>query len=79
MIQGVAIFGLNGSGKSTLTHALAKEKNYFEIDMEDYYFPEQKGSRQWAMENNDIIYTEHLGGLPFSLPKSKNEVQSAIL
>ena len=48
MPYGIAIVGLNGSGKSTLGHALAKELGYFEIDVEDYYFPEQKESRQAA-------------------------------
>ncbi len=42
MSEGIAIVGLNGSGRSTLGHALAKELNYYEIDVEDYYFPEQR-------------------------------------
>ena len=46
IIRGIAIFGLNGAGKSTLGHALAKESGYFEMDMEDYYFPEQRESRK---------------------------------
>ena len=50
MGRGIALVGLNGSGKSTLGHALAKELGYFEIDVEDYYFPEQKESRQAALE-----------------------------
>lgn len=79
MIQGIAIFGLNGGGKSTLTHALAKQIGYFEMDVEDYYFPEQRESRKLALENNSIMDTEHLGELPFSNPKTKNEVQTAIM
>ena len=79
MIQGIAIFGLNGGGKSTLTHALAKQISYFEMDVEDYYFPEQRESRELALENNSIIDTKHLGGLPFSNPRTKSEVQAAIM
>lgn len=79
MLQGIVIFGLNGGGKSTLTHALAKRIDYFEMDVEDYYFPEQKKSRKWALENNSVIATEHLGELPFSKPREKSEVQAAIL
>ncbi len=79
MIQGIAIFGLNGSGKSTLTHALAKQIGYYEMDVEDYYFPEQRETRKWALENNSVIDTEHLGELPFSNPRTKNEVQAAIM
>lgn len=79
MIRGIAIFGLNGSGKSTLSHALAKRIDYFEMDVEDYYFPEQKESRRWALENDTVIATKHLGELPFSKPRNKSEVQAAIL
>lgn len=77
-MSGIAVFGLNGSGKSTLTHALAKQTDYFEMDVEDYYFPEQRESRKWALENKEIIETEHLGILPFSKPRTKSEVQNAI-
>ena len=49
--MGIAIFGLNGAGKSTLTHALAKELKFYEMDVEDYYFPEQKESRKNAYKN----------------------------
>lgn len=51
MMQGIAIVGLNGAGKSTLTHALAKQTGYFEMDVEDYYFPEQRESGKSALEN----------------------------
>lgn len=79
MIQGIAIFGLNGGGKSTLAHALAKQIDYFEMDVEDYYFPEQRESRKGALDNADVIETEQLGELPFSNPRTKSEVQDAIL
>ena len=39
---GVLIFGQNGAGKSTLAHALAKKTGYWEMDVEDYYFPSQR-------------------------------------
>ena len=45
MSEGIAIVGLNGSGKSTLGHALANELSYYEIDVEDYYFPEQNSEQ----------------------------------
>lgn len=78
MIRGIAIFGLNGSGKSTLTHALAKQIDYFEMDVEDYYFPEQRESRRRALEDSrfiDAVQDE----LPYSNPKMKSEVQAAII
>ena len=40
MIRGIAIMGLNGCGKSTLAHAIAKRLDFYEMDVEDYYFPE---------------------------------------
>ena len=82
MIRGIAIFGLNGGGKSTLAHALAKQIGYFEMDAEDYYFPEQRESRRQALEDNStisIINTGRLGELPFSNPRTRREVQAAIL
>ena len=79
MIQGIAIFGLNGGGKSTLAHALAKHTDYFEMDVEDYYFPEQKESRKLALENSSVISAKYVGELPFSNPRTKGEVQNAIL
>lgn len=81
--MGIAIFGLNGAGKSTLTHALVKELNYFEMDVEDYYFPEQKESRKQALEhtgeNLENVDATDLEELPYSNPRSKGEVQAAIL
>lgn len=79
MMNGISLFGLNGSGKSTLAHALVKRINYFEMDVEDYYFPEQRKSRRWAMDNDNIIVTEHLGKIPFSIPRTKEEVQNALM
>ena len=79
MLNGIALFGLNGGGKSTLAHALAKQISYFEIDVEDYYFPEQRKSRKWAMEHDEIMVTEHLGDIPFSSPRTKEEVQDMLL
>ena len=78
-MKGIAILGLNGGGKSTLAHALAKKINYFEMDVEDYYFPEQSTSRRWSLENDSIIETDYLGNLPFSTPRTKQEVQDSIL
>lgn len=77
--MGIAIFGLNGAGKSTLTHALAKKLNFYEIDVEDYYFPEQRESRRQALEQELLDAVEPSAELPYSNPKSKKEVQEAIL
>ena len=77
--MGIAIFGLNGAGKSTLTHALAKELNYYEMDVEDYYFPEQKESRRNALENAEIVDTGSPEKLPYSNSRSKAEVREALL
>ncbi len=79
MIQGIAIVGLNGAGKSTLAHALAGEIDYYEMDVEDYYFPEQKASRREVLEGKDNIHTTHLGDLPFSVANSKEAVQRLLL
>ena len=78
-MKGIAILGLNGSGKSTLTHALSKQTGYFEMDVEDYYFPQQRESRKWALENNCVIHTDQLDELPFCNPRTKSEVQRAIM
>ena len=79
MIHGIAIVGLNGAGKSTLTHALAKQTGYFEMDVEDYYFPEQRESRKSALENEPDIDTACIGKQPYSNSRIKLEVQAAIL
>lgn len=80
MEKGIALFGGNGAGKSTLAHALAKELGYFEMDVEDYYFPEQKASRINALEGAaGPAETACLGEIPFSSPREKAEVEAAIL
>lgn len=78
MVNGIAIVGLNGSGKSTLTHALAQRIHYFEMDMEDYYFPEQRDSRRQALENDGTMVPQR-DGHPFSNPQLKDQVENAIL
>lgn len=78
-MRGIAIFGLNGGGKSTLAHALAMRIGCYEMDMEDYYFPEQRQSRRQALEGGDGIDAERPGDLPFSEPRSRAEVQAALL
>ena len=78
MGRGIALVGLNGSGKSTLGHALAKELGYFEIDVEDYYFPEQKESRQAALEGEYDVKCNYLGEIPYSEARNKSEVNQAI-
>ena len=78
MQEGIAIVGLNGSGKSTLGHALAKALNYYEIDVEDYYFPEQQESRKAALEGYYGVNCDYLGDLPYSVPRTKEEVEACI-
>lgn len=78
-MRGIAFFGLNGGGKSTLAHALARRIGCYEMDMEDYYFPEQRQSRHRALENGDRIDAENPGSLPFSAPRSREEVQAALI
>ena len=77
--MGIAILGLNGAGKSTLTHALAKELKFYEMDVEDYYFPEQKESRKNALENIATSAADFSEELPYSNSRSKAEVQTALL
>ena len=79
LVRGIAILGMNGAGKSTLAHALAKATGFRELDLEDFYFPEQRASRVHALEHDTVIRTEHLGDLPFSQPRSKAEVEEALL
>lgn len=76
--EGIAIVGLNGSGKSTLGHALAKELGYYEIDVEDYYFPEQKESRRAALDGVYGVDCNYLGKVPYSVSRTKEEVVEAI-
>lgn len=58
MIRGIAIMGLNGCGKSTLAHTIAKRLDFYEMDVEDYYFPEQKNSRQAVLEQQYDVKCE---------------------
>lgn len=78
MIRGIAIMGLNGCGKSTLAHAIGKKLDFYEMDVEDYYFPEQKYSRQAILEHHHEVECKYKGELPYSAPRSKNEVQKMI-
>ena len=55
MIHGIAIMGLNGCGKSTLAHEIARKIGFYEMDVEDYYFPEQKYSRQAVLEHKHNV------------------------
>lgn len=77
-MNGIAIVGLNGSGKSTMAHALAKELGYYEMDVEDYYFPDQRASRRAALEGLPFLREER-AAVPFSAPIPKPEVETAIL
>lgn len=61
MIRGIAIMGLNGCGKSTLAHTIAKRLDFYEMDVEDYYFPEQKNSRQAVLEQQYDVKCEYKG------------------
>lgn len=78
MIRGIAIMGLNGCGKSTLAHAIAKRLGLYEMDVEDYYFPEQKNSRQAILEQQYGVKCEYKGKLPYSMPRSTSDVQETI-
>ena len=78
MIRGIAIMGLNGCGKSTLAHAIAKRLDFYEMDVEDYYFPEQKNSRQAVLEQQYDVKCEYKGELPYSMPRAAKEVQEMI-
>ena len=79
MVRGIAIMGLNGCGKSTLAHAIAKKLGFYEMDVEDYYFPEQKNSRQAILEQKYDVRCEYKGELPYSMPCSAKEVQEMII
>lgn len=75
MVYGIAIMGLNGCGKSTLAHEISKRLNYFEMDVEDYYFPEQRESRKAILEHQYDVECEYLGGA--SLFRSSFKKRSA--
>lgn len=76
MKQGIAIIGLNGSGKSTLNHLLSRALGWFEMDVEDYYFPEQKAHRQWALDHAEVQETAQQ---PYSGERDQAEVEAALL
>ena len=76
MAQGIAIVGLNGSGKSTLNHLLSSALGYFEMDVEDYYFPQQKEHRQWALEHTQVQETEQQ---PYTAERDQMQVEAALL
>ena len=76
MNKGIVIFGLNGAGKSTLAHALAMKLGYREMDVEDYYFPQQRESRMRSMEG---MGDESHGGIPFAVSRTQEEVQRALI
>ena len=78
MIHGIAIMGLNGCGKSTLAHEIARKIGFYEMDVEDYYFPEQKYSRQAVLEHKHNVKCEYKGAFPYSVPRSKTEVEEMI-
>ena len=48
-------------------------KRYFEIDIEDYYVPEQRKSRQSAQGGNYDVQCNYLGDMPYSVARSKVE------
>ena len=75
-MRGIAIMGLNGCGKSTLAHALAQRLDLYEMDVEDYYFPEQQLARRAALERRQD--PSQSGTLPFSRPRTREEVQERI-
>ena len=79
MFNGIAILGLNGSGKSTLAHALARELGYYEMDVEDYYFPNQRDSRRSALEGQPSVQNQSAAAIPFSAPLPKPDAEAAIL
>ena len=75
MAQGIAIVGLNGSGKSTLNHLLARELGYFEMDVEDYYFPEQKAHRLYALDHTEV----RPAAQPYAGERDHAQVEAALL
>ena len=77
-MRGIAIMGLNGCGKSTLAHALAQRLGLYELDVEDYYFPEQRLARRAALEGRPETCCERSGSLPYARPRDRREVQEMI-
>ena len=78
-IRGIAVLGLNGAGKSTLAHALAKATGFLEMDVEDFYFPQQRAARLYALEHDRPFAAEACGELPYAVSRTKEEAESAIL
>lgn len=76
MAQGIAIVGLNGSGKSTMNHRLSRTMGYFEMDVEDYYFPQQKEHRQWAL---DHAVVRQMAQQPYIAEQDQAQVEAALL
>lgn len=77
-MRGIAIMGLNGCGKSTLAHALAQRLDLYDLDVEDYYFPEQRLARRAALEGRPETCCERSGSLPYARPRDRREVQEMI-
>ena len=75
MAQGIAIIGLNGSGKSTLNHMLSRALGYFEMDVEDYYFPHQRTQRLQALDGAAGSSAEEA----YTREQPQEEVQAALL
>lgn len=75
-MKGIAIIGLNGSGKSTLNHLLARELGFFEMDVEDYYFPAQKAHRLQVLDDGAA---EVPAGRPYAAERTQTEVEAALL
>ena len=73
--RGIAIVGLNGSGKSTLNHMLAGVTGYYEMDVEDYYFPHQKEQRRLALEKIPAAVAEPA----YASGRIQEEVEAALL
>lgn len=55
MIRGIAIMGLNVCGKSTLAHTIAKRLDFYEMDVEDYYFRNKRTLAKLFWNNNMML------------------------
>ncbi len=73
---GIAVIGLNGSGKSTITHATASATGWFEMDVEDYYFPAHRETRQRVLNGQPVPPSRDN---PYDKAQSKAQVESALL
>lgn len=54
---------------------LCASRDFFEIDVEDYYFPEQRSSRINALEGRT---SADVSFIPYLSPRAKSEVEFAI-